>query len=254
MTRISTFIVALLLTAFSAAPAHSVNDLAIDHTPAVIFADKEEGPQVIIGAPDEVKIGEMIIIDLRDSLGEGIDMKIIPEPKQVRVFKEGKVICASTGNITTAYLFIFSCSMDGQTDVKTHIVNVKGAQVVAPNNPAIIVRPGDNLPQKVAMWCQVVQSPTLRDDTLKLAQSFASISAIINTGAFADVGEISDAINTSNHDALGDNLQNWLPMLSSLNKELQAMTDASLLDDMESHAKLWEKVSQGLLMYAETLN
>lgn len=231
----------------------SVAGIAAQNTPEVVFGDVDDGtpredkPEVVIEAPASVKVGEMIVIDVSKSQGEGFDMKIIPEPSQVRVFEGGKVICTSTGNQSTEYLFIISCALGGKSDVKTKVVKVVGAEPVVPDQP------GKNIPAKVLAWCDSVASPTARDDAIKLAQSFASLATVIKSGAFADPGEIVAATKTSNRDALGDNLQHWVPLLDGLMVELKAMADAGMLPDATSHAGVWEDVAKGLRQYAAKL-
>ena len=236
-------------TAFS----DSSKGIANDYTPAVVFGDEDDGtpredkPEVVIEAPSKVKVGEMIVVDVSKSQGEGFDMKIIPEPPQIRVFEDGKVVCTATGSKATEYLFIISCALNGQSDVKTHVVKVVGVEPVVPDQP------GKNIPEKVLGWCEGVESPTTRDDAMKLAQSFASIATVIESGAFADPGEIVAATKTSNRDALGDNLQYWVPLLDGMMVELKAMADAGMLPDAQSHAPVWEDVAKGLRTFAAQL-
>lgn len=259
MRNFKAFAIALVLCVTFAIPptklaySDSCQGIAEKNTPAVVFGDVDDGtpredkPEVVIEAPSKVKVGEMIVIDVTKSHGEGFDMKVIPEPPQVRVFEDGKVICAATGSKSTEYLFIISCALNGKSDVKTHVVKVQGVEPVIPD------RPGMDIPKKVLSWCEGIDSPTARDDALKLAQSFASIATVIESGAFADPDEIVAATKTSNRDALGDNLEHWVPLLDGLMVELKAMADAGMLPDPQSHGKVWTDVATGLRTYAAQL-
>lgn len=208
---------------------------------------EEDGPNVVINAPDKVKVGDMIIVDLSGSVGAGFDMIIKPLPPQVRVFDDGKVVVTATGYKTTEYLFIVSCALDGKSDVKLHSVKVIGPQPVVPVNP------GENIPQKVLSWCEGIDSPTPRDDALKLSQSFASLASVIENGTFSTPGEIVAATKTSNRDALGTNLEYWMPLLDGLMNELKAMAKENMLPDAESHGPVWRAVAEGLKAYADQL-
>jgi len=234
-------------------PGISATEYAKAHTPAAVFGGEEDGtprldqPEVVIEAPSSVKVGDMIVVDLSNSIGGGFDLVIIPEPPQVRVFNDGKVIVTASGYETTEYLFIASCALNGQSDVKTHRVRVIGPEPAKPSDP------GENLVEKVLSWCETVDSPTPRDDALKLAQSFSSLATVINNGTFNTAAEIVSATKTSNRDALGSNLKYWVPLLDGLMNELRAMSDVGMLPDPMAHGPVWDAVSEGLKEYAKQL-
>lgn len=215
---------------------------ADDDTPDVNKAE------VNIKAPDRVKIGDLIIIDLSNSLGGGFDYAVEPMPPGLRTFDNGKIIICGTGDKNVVYTFMVSCALGDDSDIAVHKVRVYGAEETGP-----VPDPGQNLVQKVKDWASAVDSPTKRDDALKLSQSFASIAVIINQDTFDDVGELIRATATSNRDALDANLEHWSPLLDALMKELKAMSSTGQLPDVQSHARIWRDVAQGLREYAETL-
>lgn len=202
-----------------------------------------QGPKVVIDAPDKVEVGDIIVVDLSNSVGGGFDFEVIPEPKQVYVDSNGKIIYCSTGKVATEYRFIVSCAVDGKSDVETKVVEVAGP------NPEP-VEPGDNFVARVTGWIELVESPSVRDDALKLSQSFSSVATLIESGMFQAAGEIIEATAKSNKDALGDNLQNWIPFLDALMVELTAMDVAGKLPNIESHAKVWRDVASALSQFA----
>jgi hypothetical protein len=208
---------------------------------------REDKPEVVIEAPTTVKVGDMIVIDLSKSLGGGFDMIVKPTLPSARVFDEGKVIVSGTGYKTQEYLVIVSCALNGQSDVKTHTIRVIGPQPMTPVNP------GENIAGKVSDWCEAVDSPTPRDDALKLAQSFASLASVIENNTFETPREIITATKTSNRDALGTNLDHWIPLLDGLMNELKAMEAAGMLPDAQAHGPVWRAVSEGLTAYAAQL-
>lgn len=218
-----------------------------DAAVAAVYGQEADGPQVVIDAPDRIKVGDMIVIDLSQSQGGGFDVIVQPSLPSARTFDDGKVIVSGTGYKTQNYLVIVSCALEGQSDVKTHTIKVIGPQPVVPVNP------GENIPQKVLSWCEGVESPTPRDDALKLAQSFASMASVIENGTFGTAGEIVAATKTSNRDALGTNLEYWMPLLDGLMNELKAMAKANMLPDAQAHGPVWRAVSEGLKAYAEQL-
>jgi hypothetical protein len=131
--------------------------------------------------------------------------------------------------------------------VKTHVVKVEL------DVPPVPDQPGEGLAEKVVTWCAGIESPTKRDDAMKLAQSFASLAVVIEGGAFDTPTEIVVATKTASRDALGDNLEAWVPLLDGLTTELKAMAQAGMLQSTESHAPVWSAVAEGLSKYAESL-
>jgi hypothetical protein len=213
----------------------------------VVYGQEGDKPEVVIEAPAKVKVGDMIVIDLSGSIGGGFDVIVMPELPSARLFDDGKVIVSGTGYKTQEYLVIVSCALDGASDVKTHVIKVVGTQPAVPDNP------GRDIPSKVLSWCDGVDSPTPRDDALKLAQSFASLATVIENDTFADTREVIAATKTSNRDALGTNLEYWVPLLDGLMGELKAMAAAGMLPDAQAHGPVWRAVSEGLKAYAEQL-
>lgn len=224
-------------------PVHSTSAL-VPLSQAVAKAPAEgEGPKVIIDAPDKVDIGDVIVVDLSGSIGGGFDFQVIPQPKQVLVDSNGKRIYCSTGKVATEYRFIVSCAVGDKSDVETKVVTVAGP----PEQPS---EPGDNFVAKVSGWIDLVESPEIRDDALKLSQSFSSVATLIESGMFQETSEIIEATAKSNQDALGSNLENWVPFLDALMVELTAMDVNGKLPTVESHAKVWRNVAAALKQFA----
>lgn len=238
-----------VLSAMMGAQAPPADSLpAADNLPTTVLgADDPDAPNVVINAPVVVKVGDMIVVDVSESNGAGFDWKVVPEPPDMRIFNDGKIMCAATGPSPIEYLFIVSCALDGKSNVKTHVVKVEA------NTPIIPDQPGQRVAEKVAEWCADIESPTKRDDAMKLAQAFASLATVIEGGAFDTPDEVVAATKAATRDALGDNLEVWVPLLNGLTTELKAMAQVGLLQDTESHAPVWSAVAEGLSKYAESL-
>jgi hypothetical protein len=245
--------IAVLMVMVSLAFVACSNNGTAASTMRAVIGDTDDGTprtdkaEVVIKAPDKVKIGDMIVIDLSESIGAGFDYKVIPEPPGLRVFNDGKTIVCGTGDKNVTYLFIVSCALAGDSNIKTHEIKVYGADTGPP------LHPGENIVGKVQEWCEDVQSPTKRDDALKLAQSFASVAIIIEQDSFSSASELVQATATSNREALNGNIAHWTPVLNELMQELKAMAETGQLSDVKSHAQVWREVAQGLREYANSL-
>lgn len=207
-------------------------------TPAV-FTDGDQA-KVVIKAPEKVKVGQLVTLDVSGSTASTFSWQVIPPTENFRVIEGGKEAVFSS-QVGGDYLFVVAVGKDDTVDVQVHKVTVTGGQP----------QPTDDFATKVAAWCEKVESPTKRDDALKLAQSFSSVSAIISdTMTPADIVE---ATKKSNRDALGSNLDHWVPFLESLQAELKAQNDAGKLQDTAAHAAMWRAIADGLKAYADTL-
>lgn len=204
--------------------------------------------EVNIVAPDRVKVGDLIILDLSGSIGEGFDYEVFPKPPGLRTFDNKRIIVCGTGNKNVTYTFVISCALDNDSALAVHRVKVYGAQETGPSP-----NPGQNIVEKVKEWASDIQSPNKYEDCIKLAQSFSSIGIIIDQDAFDSPLALIEATATSNRDALGDNVQNWAPLLNRLMVELKAAAELGLLPDTKSHSRIWKDIAQGLREYATVI-
>jgi hypothetical protein len=189
-----------------------------------------------------VKAGELVVITVETSNGTNFAWQIVPPTKDFLVIDEGRRAVFSHG-ASGQFMVIVAAAKADSVDVKTHTITVIGPTVA----PGV---PGD-LTAKVASWCEKIESPTKRDDAVKLAQSFLSVSAVISTGM--SPADIVEATKKANADALGSNINQWLPFLEGLQVELKAQAAAGSLADSEAHAKAWRAIGEALKTYAESL-
>lgn len=209
---------------------------------------REDKAEVNIKAPTKVKVGDMIVIDLSESLGGGFDYKVDPTPPGLRTFDDGKIIVCGTGSKNVTYTFMVSCALDGDSDIGVQKIKVTGAAAPGPSP-----NPGENLVEKVKDWAEDVESPTKKEDALGLARSFSTVAALIDEGTFTTSKELLLGAKASNRDALGENISNWIPFTQELILELKTMSQHGLLSKVIDHAKVWREVAQGLREYANTL-
>ena len=209
---------------------------------------RKDKAEVVIKTEDKVKVGDLILIDLSESIGGGFDYYIEPKPPGLRFFDNGKIIVCGTGDQNVIYKFMISCALNGNSDI-----NVKEIRVVGAAPPGPPPKPGENLIEKIQDWASEVESPTKRDDAIKLAQSFSSMAFVIEQDTFTTLAELLSATKASNKDALNGNLENWRPFTQALNLELKTMADNGLIPELMDHAKVWRDIAKGLETYANTL-
>lgn len=192
--------------------------------------------QVVLVAPSEVAPSQLVVLDASDSNADSITWSVVPATKDFLVIDGGAraVFSAAKGE----YLFIVAAAKGGSVDVKTHKIQVtEGA-------------PDHSLKAKVAEWAEPIQSPSKRDDLIRLSQSFQSIASAVEVGGL-NPENILQATKTSNQAALGPNAQYWQPLFTELTLYLNER--AEQLTDATSIAAEWRAISSALSDYATTL-
>lgn len=208
---------------------------------------------VVIEAPAHIDVGQLATIDVSKSQAVSFSWKVVPETKNFRVIDNGRqaVFSGTAGE----YLFIVAAALGDTVDVKTHKITIgEGGPAPGPEpGPEPEPTPTNDLALKVAQWAATVQSPTPRDDAMKLGQSFQSVASTISAGVLTEPAAILAATKNSNQSALGNHAAAWNPFMQSLNAELQMRASAGQLPDAEAHAVAWRSIGKGLQNYADSL-
>jgi hypothetical protein len=198
------------------------------------------GAHITLKAPVNAKIGQLVVLDVSESVASTFKWELRSKNTNFLVIDNGKR-AVFTAEVGGEYLFVVAAAKGDTIDVVIHTIKVAGG-------PA---QPTEDVAAKVAQWCAKIDYAQKRDDLLKLAQSFSSVSAIISDQMTP--ADIVDATKKSNRDALGTNIQNWVPFLEGLQAELKALSESGKLPDSASHQKMWRAIADGLKEYAATL-
>jgi len=204
--------------------------------PAVV----ETVARVVLKAPDKAKVGQLVVLDVSESVAAGFKWEPRTKTNNFLVIEGGKRAVFSA-EAAGEFTFVVAVAKGDTVDVVIHTIKITGG------TPS----PTDDLPTRVASWCEGVQSPTKRDDALKLAQSFSSLSAVIKPEMTPE--DIIEATKNSTRDALGDNLKHWAPFLDGLGAEMTKLSAAGQLNDADSHKRVWKAIAEALGEYAKAL-
>jgi hypothetical protein len=220
-------------------------------TPTPAPTPKPDGLVEIV-APDKVKPGELVVL-AADGDATSFSWQVIPATDNFLQIDGGRRAVFSSGS-SGKFMFVLAVAKDGKVEVKTHTIQVGVSGPSPTPGPTPTPQPTDDFAMRVVAWCEAVDSPTKRDDALKLSQSFISVAATISSGVIKTPGEILEVTKTANRAALGDaGVQAWAPFLESLRAELNAMGKAGKLDDADAHAELWQAIGDALRSYAESM-
>jgi hypothetical protein len=232
----------LVVVAASVAVSVFVTKHSDLYVPAVVVTDDipVSDAKIVLKAPDKAKVGQLVVLDVSESIATNFRWESQQKTTNFLVIDNGRkaVFSAEVGG---DYTFVVAAANGNTVDVKIHTIKVAGG----------LPQPGDEIGAKVAKWCETINYPEKRDDLLKLAQSFSSVSAVVTEEMTPE--DIVKATKKSNQDALGSNLQNWVPFLDGLQSELKSLAEAGKLPDNEAHRRMWKAIADGLKDYANKI-
>lgn len=220
----------------------SVHSTMADDTSPAPEVVATEPAELVVDGRDSAKAGDLVVISVEESNAASFKWIMIPATDNFLVIDGGKRAVFSSG-VGGTYQFIIACAKGDTCDVIVKTVVIEG-------QPAT---PVDNLENRIIMWCKSIDSPTQRDDALKLAQSFSSMAILAESGQIASPKDLVTATFKSNQGALGSKLDLWLPFRDGLAQELKSLAEAGELTDTQSHVVVWKSIASALQNYADTL-
>lgn len=217
-----------------------------------IFSEDEENldvAKIVIKAPIEAEIGELIRFDVSSSWAESFKWILVPLSGDFEVYNDGRCAVFSARK-TGEYMFIVACAFEGTVDVTTHTVRV-GNPTPRPGDYPVVPEPAVAAPLSdwLSYWCSL--TVRVESEARELADSFDGIAAAISAGVYTTPEEIIKATGEANRQALGDSLTAWKPVLLSLQNEFKTRAIAGTLASPEQHANVWREVANGLRAYAD---
>lgn len=209
--------------------------------------------KIVVNAQELGDVGELIRFDVSESTAESFKWLLVPESVDFEVYDEGKRAVFSARE-PGEYMFVVACAYKGTVDVTTHVVTIEGPEPQPEPEPddeyPVVPEPaaGASLVEWVPYWCSQAKRP--KDETIRLAASFESVAATISAGVNTTPQEIIQATGKANRQALGESLQEWMPVLQNLQAEFKTRADAGTLVTAEQHAETWREVAESLRAYA----
>ena len=199
------------------------------------IAGQENGDDtgIVLRAPDEAEIGELVRLDASSSDVDSLTWQIIPATPDFEVIEDGRRAFFSS-RVRGSYLIIIGGAKDQQALLRHHTIDVLGD---APE-------PGpENLSVRVRRWTKAVKDYEGRE-----AQGLALAGVFRKLGLADDitVDQMLEATATANSAVLGDNLEKWLPLLEPLGRELDLITADGGLSTREQYKDIWLKIAEGI--------
>lgn len=201
---------------------------------------KPNGAEIVVIAPSEGEVGQLIRINVSGSKGQTFKWLCIPQDADFEVYDNGKKVCFSSSKVGV-YTFIVASANDNELDSKIIIITI-GQPVIEPPLP-----PNSSLVVNVTSWVStLVKSTDKKIEAAKLAASFRAIAVQIDSGDLNDVEKIVTATSAANKAVLKDSINDWVTFLAQLQKELKVQAQAGTLVTVEQHASIWKEIAKGL--------
>lgn len=223
----------------------------VDADTDISLLERDDDAMLVIETTLEVKIGQLVIIDVSQSTGNNYKWSVMPGTPNFRVFDDGRVAVFSSGT-PGDYTFFVSCCAGDELDHKIIVIRVldkyptppaPGPQPPAPEP----LDPSAPFAEKLAYWLTDMEAN--KNDCERLAQSFESVAAQIRAGVIP-LDKISAATRESSRTALGHRAEVWGPFMASLKAVMITSSKAGQLETVEQYDHLWLEISKALLKYA----
>ncbi len=178
--------------------------------------------KIVLTAPTEAKIGELVILDASASEAVSFIWKVIPETRDFEIIEDGKRAFFTSRRPGT-YLFVVAAAKSDAVDCVIHEIQIVG-------NPTV----EDKFTILIKSWLPKNPDPRV---LRALARSFtASTSA-------EDVSTLVKQTSVANQAVLGNKLELYKPFLMKFSEYLKQNYNGKSL---EQHKELWLKLAETL--------
>lgn len=211
--------------------------------PVIPTWDDTEVAKLVIKSPDSAKVGELVEIDLSESVGHSFKWLVSPDTPNFRIEDNGRRLLFCHGHPTT-FRLVVATAINGTVDVSRVIIRIEAAD--PPPTPPEPEPLPSGLDALVQGWMASVESPNKRDETMLLAQNFSSTSAMVAAGVIKSTEDLIKATAKTNKDTLGANLVQWKPFLEGLRLHLNQLAKDGGLNSVQDNAKLWREIAAAM--------
>lgn len=207
----------------------------------VAATDDAPAAKLVLKAPAKCVVGELVRLDLRESVVGGVQWRVLPDTPDFEVIENGQRAFFSS-RVPGSYLFIVA-GAKGDTALLTHHTIVVDGAVPGPGpgpGPGPVVQ---TLAEQVTAMVAAIPAYEGRDAQIKgVAQVFRKMAE----GSDISPDQILEATAVANSAVLGDNLEKWVPFLDKLGELLDGMVDGGKLTTRDDYKATWLEIAKGL--------
>jgi len=186
---------------------------------------------LVLRAQASCVVGELVRFDASESTVDGIIWQIKPHSNDFEVIENGRRAFFSS-RTPGEYLIIVAAAAAGKPFLVHHTIVVEGE--VGPPKP-------ENLGHKIGRWFADVKTPNKIEEARRVAGVFRTLAT-----TEIETAKILEATAIANREALGESLNEWIPFLENLGKELDLYVEQGLLSSREQYTEVWAAIANGL--------
>jgi len=207
-------------------------------------------PNIVITAPLNCKVGQLVRIDTKGSTATGFVWRILPITPNFYVVESGESAYFS-GEASGTYTIIVSGVCPGdQACISTHTITVDSSGLTFPNPMDVVPSEIDD---KVTSWLDKIKSIGKKKEANRIGDNFRRTARRIRDGILGEnpSSYIDETYNASRA-SLGSQAPAWKPFFDGLRKELNARALSGELETPEEHTQLWLEIGNSLNRYARS--
>jgi hypothetical protein len=200
-----------------------------------------EGPRALITGPDKCAVGDLVILDASQSLGQAYHWVLVNSQKTFLPIEEGRRLVFASGHEGE---FIFVLIVGGHDDTQQLAADVAEHRVTI-GSPPPAPSSFDVFPRELPGWTEELVTDNRRGEARQLAAVFRQYAA--KAAEFQTLAELARATSDDYKLRLGlDTYLAWRTVLERVEQELQRLRDEGLLASPPAFAAAWQAVAAGL--------
>lgn len=186
-------------------------------------------------APIECEVGELVRFDARESNVDALVWSIIPASDDFEMVDENRRAFFSARS-PGEYLILIAGAKNGKAFLLHQTLTVTGKAI-----------PDSELSTDIGKWLNTVPDfPAKKAQTLAMASVFRKLAK-----SDTDLDTMLEATALANSAVIGEAyIENWIPFLESLGKELDRLDESHQLANREAYRMKWLEIASALERFA----
>ena len=209
-----------------------------------------------ITGPDEIQIGDFVELRANVEPNTKCAWLAIPEPRQMRVFEDGKTLIMSSGNKARSGSVVLAVGAEDGPKIFKHDYAIVGSVDPTPDptpNPTPDPVP-DGLQAFIVKAVQDKAPDATKAEAIHLADNAEAIATKISVGMYGSKSAALDELRELNKATLGTRVGAWKGFFAALGTELNRLEDSGEIASVNTLQAILVDVSKGLRAASKVLS
>jgi hypothetical protein len=248
LTLIVVLIATFLANVASLSPKRDRSDTS--DVPLAVFvhtlkSDRKADPSmadVILSAPDQAHVGDLIEIDASGSHGESYKWQVSGvRDGNFKIVDGGSRLLVAADKVGDITITV-ATAIAGTVDLKTRVIKIVERVDKAVDTVVDVIKP-DNPKSLFQNAIEAVDVPNKAELVIALQDSFITVARMIEVEAITTPNEVIKLTKDLNHKALGEHAEAFKPVIAELERHVASLAKQGKLKTMEQHAKVWREIA-----------